>query len=117
MMRKTFDTVSRSVILLIMLVFATAMVFAIVPDPKVKKKVKPTTTTTTTKKQTPASTKKQTSTKQPAKKQSSASTKQSNQVVNRPQWKFIGDYHEGLTVVKDVNDKYGYIDKTGKVVE
>ena len=69
MKRKTFDRVSRSVILLIMLVFATAMVFAIVPDPKVKKKVKPTTTTTTTKKQPAASTKKQTTTKQPAKQQ------------------------------------------------
>ncbi len=32
------------------------------------------------------------------------------------QWKYKGDFHEGLAVVMDANGKYGFINKTGKVV-
>ena len=32
------------------------------------------------------------------------------------QWKDRGDFFEGLAAVKDANDKYGFINKTGKVV-
>lgn len=31
-------------------------------------------------------------------------------------WKYLGSYYEGLSCVADANDKYGFIDKTGKVV-
>ena len=32
------------------------------------------------------------------------------------QWKFAGDFSEGLAYVKDSSGKYGYIDKSGRVV-
>ena len=32
------------------------------------------------------------------------------------QWKDKGEYSEGLAYVEDVNGKYGFIDKTGKLV-
>lgn len=32
------------------------------------------------------------------------------------QWKFIGEFSEGLAKVEDNNQEWGYIDKTGKVV-
>ena len=48
-------------------------------------------------------------------KQAPASTKQSNQTTTH-KWKAVGDYSEGLAAVKDANDKWGYIDKTGRLV-
>ena len=38
------------------------------------------------------------------------------QVVIPCQWKWIGDFSEGLAMVQDEDDKCGYIDKTGQVV-
>lgn len=32
-------------------------------------------------------------------------------------WIEIDDFHEGLAIVRDANNKYGFIDKTGKVVK
>ena len=32
-------------------------------------------------------------------------------------WTMIGDYRENLAVVVDANSKFGYIDKTGKIIE
>jgi len=32
------------------------------------------------------------------------------------EWKEVGDYHEGLAWVKDANGKWGFIDKTGRLV-
>ncbi len=32
------------------------------------------------------------------------------------QWKYKGDYHEGLAKVQDANGKYGYINEAGKLV-
>ena len=32
------------------------------------------------------------------------------------EWKSVESFHEGLACVKDANGKWGYIDKTGKLV-
>ena len=56
--------------------------------------------------------KKQTTTKLPA-----ASTKKpTNQPGSSHKWKYTGDFIEGLALVQDANGKWGFIDKTGKVV-
>ena len=34
----------------------------------------------------------------------------------KEKWSAVGDFGEGLAIVKDASGKYGYIDKTGKVV-
>ena len=31
-------------------------------------------------------------------------------------WKFVDDFYDGLALVKNIKGKYGFIDKTGKLV-
>ena len=53
------------------------------------------------------------------KKQTTTTTKQTSakkKQVTTHKWKEQRDFYEGLANVKDANDKWGYIDKTGKVV-
>ena len=43
-------------------------------------------------------------------------SQQPAKVKTGPQWKWKGDYHEGLAYVKDYKDKYGFVDQSGKLV-
>ena len=96
--------------LLILCAFSINTVFA--QDVRQKPVIKKETATTT--KQAPASTKKQTSSKQTTKKQPTTSSKK--KVVTTHEWEWVGPFSEGVSAVRDTNDKYGFIDKTGKVV-
>ena len=42
-------------------------------------------------------------------------TKYTDEVTTH-KWKEVGGFHEGLAKVQDANGKWGYIDKTGKVI-
>lgn len=85
-------------VLLILCALNTNTTFA--QDVRQKPVIKKQTTTTTKKPAT--STNKQTSTKQ-------------NQVTTH-KWKFVGDYYDGLAMVQGTNGKWGFIDKTGRLV-
>ena len=80
-------------VLLLVSVLSVTEAFGQIKDRVVKPNRKPPTTTTTT-------------TTKPKPPKNSAAKK----------WKYQGDYYEGLAAVLDDNDKWGFIDETGKVV-
>lgn len=49
-------------------------------------------------------------------KRETAAKKKKQQVVRKKNWKYQGDFYEGLARVLDDNGKYGFIDKTGQLV-